>query len=63
MFPTEEGEEQWVGFPLVLHMGWKKSPPLLTVATETVPDLANNKLHLKWNRSPHHLNVVSETSI
>jgi hypothetical protein len=33
--PAENTEEQIVGFPLVLPMGWKQSPPILTVATET----------------------------
>jgi hypothetical protein len=55
MFPTEEGEEQWVGFPLVLPMGWKQSPHLFTAATETFADLANNKLHSNHPSPPKAL--------
>jgi hypothetical protein len=63
MFMTEEGDEQWVGFPLVLPMGWKQSPTLFTAATDTVTDLANNKLHLKQPSSLHRLDMVSEITI
>jgi hypothetical protein len=44
VFPTEPGEEELIGLPLVLPMGWKQSPPLFTAATETVADLTNSKL-------------------
>ncbi len=40
-FPTYEGEEPMVAFPLVLPMGWIESPPWFCAATETVADLAN----------------------
>jgi hypothetical protein len=41
VFPTYEGEEPMVAFPLVLPMGWEDSPPWFCAATETVADLAN----------------------
>jgi hypothetical protein len=63
MFPTEKGEEQWVGFYLVLSMGWNQSAPLFTVATDIVAYLVNKKLHLKQSSSPHRLDMVSETAI
>jgi hypothetical protein len=63
VFPTEEGEEQWVGFPFVLPMGWKQSPPFFTSATETVADMSNSKLHSKQPSSPHRIDMVSETAI
>jgi hypothetical protein len=44
LFPTEAGYEQLIGLPLVLPIVWKQSPPLFTSASETVADLANNKL-------------------
>jgi hypothetical protein len=55
IFPKAAGEEQLIGLPLVLPMGWKQSPPLLTTATETVDDLANNKLRSRQASLPHHL--------
>jgi hypothetical protein len=44
LFPARDGEEQLIGFPLRLPMGWSQSPPIFTAATETVADLANQHL-------------------
>jgi hypothetical protein len=63
MFPTAPGEEQLIGLPLVLPVGWNQSPPLLRVATETVTDLANNKLQSRQASMPHCLDVLPETPI
>jgi hypothetical protein len=63
MFPTAPGVEQLIGLPLVLPMGWKQSPTLFTAATETVADLANNKLQSRQASMPHRLDVLSETPI
>jgi hypothetical protein len=60
MFPGNDGE-QLVGFPLVLTMGWMQSPPLFTAATETVADLANQKLHDQARCGPRRLDVVGES--
>ena len=38
------GEEPLVAFPLVLPMGWSKSPPIFSTATETIAYLANERL-------------------
>ena len=40
-FPTHRDKEQLTAFPLVLPMGWVKSPPAICAGTETVADLAN----------------------
>jgi hypothetical protein len=60
MFPGNDGE-QLVGFPLVLPMGWMQSPPVFTAATETVADLANQKLQDQARCGPHRLDVVRES--
>lgn len=44
VFPTEEGQEPLIAFPLALPMGWKNSPPVFSTATETIADLANRSL-------------------
>jgi hypothetical protein len=57
MLPGSYGEKL-VGFPLVLPMGWMQSPPIFTAATETVADLANQKLQDQVRCGPHRLDVV-----
>jgi hypothetical protein len=59
---TEPGESQVIGFPLVLPMGWMQSPPLLTAATETVTDLANQALQHSARSCSHRLDVLSESA-
>ena len=44
IFPSGANEEPMVATPLTLPMGWKNSPLLLCMATETVADLANESL-------------------
>jgi hypothetical protein len=63
MIPTAKCEEPLVGLHLVLPMGWKQSPPLFTVATETVANLANTKLPDMKPSVPHRLELLSETPI
>jgi hypothetical protein len=63
LFPTEDGEEYLVGFPLALPMGWTESPKVFTAVTETVADLANSKLHQAVPFGPHRLEVISETPV
>ena len=41
VFPTCGDKEQLIAFPLVLLMGWVKSPPAFCAGTETVADLAS----------------------
>jgi hypothetical protein len=60
-FPSLEGEEPLIAFPLALPMGWKNSPPIFTTVTETIADIANQRL-LKWrNPPPHRLDAVAST--
>jgi hypothetical protein len=63
MFPTQDGEEQFTGLPLVLTMGWKQSHRLFLTSTETVADLANTNLQAKVISQAHCLDAVSESSI
>jgi len=60
LFPAREGEEDVIGFPLTLPMGWKESPPNFSAATETVADLANQVVD--HSQHPHRLDRVSETA-
>jgi hypothetical protein len=60
LFPSTNGEEYLIGFPLALPMGWTESPNIFTAATETVTDLANNSLAARTPFGPHPLEVLSE---
>ena len=59
VFPTRPGDEPLVAFPLRLPMGWVDSPPYFCAATETVADLANDRLN--WDPPPHRLDAVADT--
>ena len=59
-FPTEPGQEKLVAFPLVLPMGWKNSPPIFTTATETIADLANQRLSSHIRPPPHKMDDAAE---
>ena len=59
-FPSEPGEEKLVAFPLVLPMGWKNSPPIFSTATETIADLANQRLNAGVIPPPHTLDDAAE---
>ena len=60
VFPTEPGEEQLVAFPLVLPMGWTNSPAHFSAATETVADMANDRLLHETSPPPHPLDDLAE---
>jgi hypothetical protein len=60
LFPSTDGEEYLIGFPLALPMDWTESPKIFTAATETVADLANNSLAAGTTFGPHPLEVLSE---
>jgi hypothetical protein len=62
LFPARDGEEQLIGFPLVLPMGWYQFPPIFSAATETVADLANQHLKLRLPTAAHRLDDVSEVA-
>jgi Reverse transcriptase (RNA-dependent DNA polymerase). len=55
MFPTPPGVEPLVALPMVLPMGWKNSPPAFCTATETIADLANEKLRTEECNCSHPL--------
>ena len=63
VFPTKPGEEPLVAFPLVLPMGWKNSPPIFSTATETIADLANQRLQSSDEPAPHPLDDRAELVI
>ena len=54
VFPSRPGQpEPYVAFPLVLPMGWKESPPYFCAFTETIADVANERLQPRpTNPSP-----------
>ena len=60
VFPTEDGEEDLIAFPLVLPMGWKNSPPIFSTATETIADLANARLEANIRDEPHPFDDEAE---
>jgi hypothetical protein len=60
-FPKADGEEQLIGFPLALPMGWVNSPRYFCAATETVADIANTKLWRQTSYPIHRLDAVSES--
>jgi hypothetical protein len=45
--PPLHGDTPLVALPLVLPMGWTESPPYFTTATETVADLANQRVGVR----------------
>jgi hypothetical protein len=58
LLPPTEGQDRLIGFPLVLPMGWKESPPIFTSATETITNLANAAIKDGVLQQPHHLELV-----
>ena len=54
VFPTKPGTDAMVAVPLVLPMGWKNSPPAFSTATETIADIANQRLRCPDYRPPDH---------
>jgi hypothetical protein len=52
-FPALEGEEPLIAFPLALPMGWTESPPYFCAVTETIADIANERI-LQWKRPAKH---------
>ena len=59
VFPTVDGEEPLIAFPLVLPMGWKNSPPIFCSATETIADLANARLFFQFDPPDHPLDHLA----
>lgn len=63
VFPTLPGQEKLIAFPLVLPMGWKNSPPAFCTATETIADLANQRLDNGDPPPPHPLDDAAEIAV
>ena len=61
-FPTEINGEPLVAFPLVLPMGWVSSPPYFCAATETVADVANERILQGHHPPRHRLDRVADGS-
>lgn len=61
-FPHHKDEEPLVGFPLSLPMGWTESVPYFTSFTETVADIANDRLQDCADPSPHRLDTTAATN-
>jgi hypothetical protein len=53
LLPKSDGEEQLVGLPTTLPMGWVNSPPFLCPITETITDLANEATKHAMKSPPH----------
>jgi hypothetical protein len=63
LFPSADGEEYLVGFPLALPMGWTESPKIFKAATETVADITNAQLSVGATFGPHSLDARSEAPV
>ena len=61
VFPTLQGKEPLVAFPLVLPMGWSNSPPIFSTATETIADIANERLRSNIEMPAHHLDDLAQS--
>lgn len=60
--PSVPGEPDLIALPLALPMGWTQSPPAFCAVTETIADIANQRLHRtrQWP-PPHRLERLSNT--
>lgn len=59
--PSSPGEGPLVAFPLALPMGWTESPPYFCAVTETIADVANDRLLKGRRQRPHHLDQLAST--
>ena len=63
VFPTKPGADPMVAVPLVLLMGWVNSPPAFSTGTETIADVANERLRsASYQPPPHHLDDMAEAA-
>lgn len=65
VFPSRSKEEEpLVAIPLVLPMGWSESPPAFSAITETIADVANDRLrNIAYQPAPHHLDDMAAAVI
>ena len=59
-FPPAPNGTRLVAFPLALPMGWVLSPPFFSAATETVADLANQRLAHHYQPPIHRLESLAD---
>jgi len=59
--PSLPGEGPLVALPLALPMGWCNSPPIFCTATETMADVANQRLLPHTWYGAHPLEAVAMT--
>jgi hypothetical protein len=59
--PNLDSEEPLVAFPLALPMGWTQSPPYFCAMTETVADLANERIAQHHVPPPHRLEALADS--
>jgi hypothetical protein len=59
-FPSERADEHLVAFPLVLPMGWVSSPPYFCAHTETVANVANERIMQGARPPPHRLDRIAD---
>jgi hypothetical protein len=55
-----DGEETLVAFPLALPMGWPQSSPYFCAMTETIADLANERIAQDHAPLPHRLEALAD---
>jgi hypothetical protein len=60
--PSLPGEtEKLVALPLALPMGWTQSPPAFSAVTETIADVANQRLKQRKPSAAHRLDTLADT--
>jgi hypothetical protein len=60
--PSFPGEELLIAFPMILPMGWIDSPQYLCAVTETIADLANQRIQsMDLSTAPHRLDKLADT--
>ena len=59
--PTLPGEAPMLALPLALPMGWTQSPPAFCAVTETIADLANQRLRQTTPVRPHPFDKLAAT--
>jgi hypothetical protein len=59
--PSLEGEDDLLALPLTLPMGWTQSPPTFCAVTETIADVANQRLRRNGKSTPHRLDAAADS--
>eukprot|EP00980_Cylindrotheca_fusiformis_P013602 scaffold3499_cov103-Cylindrotheca_fusiformis.AAC.1 len=59
--PSGPEEPPLIAFPLALPMGWTESPPAFCAVTETIADIANQRIHKRQRAPPHRLDALASS--